>query len=268
MQQIFNALVKNISLIVFLSLFMFCVIFLNNRSSYHQSKFGEILLTISGIVYKSQNSINQYFKLRKENEKLLQENKSLKEFMINALKTNPNQVNKILNFKLRPAKIIKNSSKSFRNYIIIDKGKKDSINLDMGVISSNGIVGITNSVSENYSSVISILNKDLKINAKFKKNNAFGSLNWNGLNPKILQLYDISNINQILLGDTIVTGGMSTYFPEGILIGSVNNFKKTKGSGYYYIDVELFNSVAQTMNVYIIENYNQHEIKSLENVKN
>ena len=109
-------------------------------------------------------------------------------------------------------------------------------------------------VSENYSSVISILNRDLQINAKFKKNNAFGSLNWNGINTNKVKLSDIPVINDVKIGDSIVTGGMSTYFPDGILIGVVSDYEIDLGRGYYEIDVELNNIIGNEINVFILKN--------------
>ena len=162
------------------------------------------------------------------------------------------------------AKVIKNSIKSSRNYLIVNKGTKDSITREMGVISSKGIIGIIYKVSKNYSSVISILNRDLQINAKFKKNNAFGSLNWNGINTNKVKLSDIPVINDVKIGDSIVTGGMSTYFPDGILIGVVSDYEIDLGRGYYEIDVELNNIIGNEINVFILKNKYQAKIKSLE----
>ena len=86
-------------------------------------------------------------------------------------------------FKLKEANVIKNSFLNQRNNLIIDVGTGDGIKSDMGVISKNGIVGVINAVSKNYSSVISILNQDIKINVRLKKTNALGSMFWKGLNP-------------------------------------------------------------------------------------
>ena len=134
----------------------------------------------------------------------------------------------------------------------------------MGVISSNGIVGVISSVSENYSNVISILNRDLSINAKHKKSNAFGSLNWNGIDSDKLQLHDITTINTINVGDTIITGGMSTYFPKDILIGEISDYKIFKQNGYYDIEIKLFDNIGNLNNVYIINNRHKDEIKSIQ----
>ena len=135
----------------------------------------------------------------------------------------------------------------------------------MGVISDDGLIGIINQTTENFSSVISILHKDIKLNMKFKKNLSFGSLLWQGESPNKMKLVDIATINPVSIGDTIVTGGMSSYFPEGIPIGTVISFKNTSSGNFYDIDVELFSNLTQKKYVYIIENINSEEIKNLEN---
>ncbi|MFL2632483.1 MAG: rod shape-determining protein MreC [Candidatus Marivariicella sp.] len=102
------------------------------------------------------------------------------------------------------------------------------------------------------------------MNAKHKKSNAFGSLNWNGVNPERLQLFDIASINILNVGDTIITGGMSTYFPEDILIGRIIDYAITKENGYYDIEIELSNNIGNLNKVYIIDNKHKDEIKGFE----
>ena len=263
MQQIVNALIKYKKFILFFSLLCFAFIFIFNRSIYHKSKFNRFFINSIGRVSNFSFTINEYFNLKKINDKILKENKTLKNLQINRSNFKIEDT-KDFQFEVFSAKIIKNSLKSSRNYLIVNKGIKDSIEAEMGVISSNGVIGIVNTVSENYSSVISILNTDLKLNAKFKKNNAFGSLSWNSINPSIIQFNDISVINKISIGDSIVTGGMSTYFPEGILIGKIIRYKSYDGKGYYEIDVELNNKIGKEINVYILKNNHQKEINNLE----
>ena len=135
----------------------------------------------------------------------------------------------------------------------------------MGVIGSEGIIGIVNQTTKNFSSVLSILHKDIKINAKHKKSNAFGSLFWDGNAPDKFNLNDVSIINKIDIGDTIVTGGMSSYFPEGIPIGEI---KKVENNGrYYFLEIRLFNNMTNLENVYFLKNIDKSEIESLQELK-
>ena len=124
----------------------------------------------------------------------------------------------------------------------------------MGVISSKGIIGVTDRISKNYSRVISILNTKLNLNAKLKKSNHFGVLNWNGISNSTIQLIDLPKQTKINIGDTIITGGNSFIFPEGVLIGSVLSFKLDDTQNYIEAQVSLFNDMTNIKNVYVIKN--------------
>jgi rod shape-determining protein MreC len=136
---------------------------------------------------------------------------------------------------------------------------------DMGVINSLGIVGIIDNVSDNYSTVVSILNIKSHINAKLKKSNHFGSLGWDGKNTGFVQLTDVPRLASIRKGDTIVTGGQSVIFPENINIGTIERVYTDTETHYYKIEVKLFNDMTSLGHVYIIKSKNREEIINLEN---
>ena len=94
----------------------------------------------------------------------------------------------------------------------------------MGLVTAQGIVGVLQFVQTDMRWGISILNKDLKINAKLKNSNHFGSLTWTGGDPTKMKLFDVPKTATIKIGDTIQTGGMSTIFPPNLPIGSISNF--------------------------------------------
>ena len=232
------------------------MIFSYNRSDFHQNKINNLGLIISSNFYQPFYNLKSYLQLKELNEKLIEENVLLKKENLNR-KLDYKDGN---NYNLIAAKVIKNSTKLSRNNLIINKGEKNGIKTDMGVISKDGIIGIINEISKNYSSVISILNKDLKINAKHNKSNAFGSLEWNQKDPTIVELNDISIDNEIFIGDTISTGGMSFYFPNNIPIGEINSIKISENNGFYSLRVKLFEKMNNINYVYVIENFNYGEL--------
>ena len=134
----------------------------------------------------------------------------------------------------------------------------------MGVITSEGILGIIEKTSNNYSAVQSILNTKSNINAKIKNTNYFGSLTWNTERYDQVQLEDIPRLVPLMVGDTIVTGAMSSIFPENVPIGTIKKFDLNASQSFYRIDVQLFNDMTNIKNVYIIENPNREEILQLE----
>ena len=137
----------------------------------------------------------------------------------------------------------------------------------MAVISSEGIVGIVKSVSANYASVLSVLNRDFTVSAKIKKNGYFGPLSWNGNSAGNATLTDIPHHVKITRGDTIVTSGFGGIFPEGYMIGIIDDFR-LKGGNYYEITVRLSTDFRKLNYVQVIRNYAKTEIDSIENAVN
>ena len=234
------------------------------QSEYHKSKIFKASIFITGITSEPIKKLSSYFRLKKINIQLVEENLYLKSLVIDKnYKSNFGDDFKESPFKLISGSVIKNDISSSRNIILINKGSSDMVEKEMGVIGSKGIIGIVNQTTEKFSSVLSILHKDIKINAKHKKSNAFGSLFWEGNAPDKVKLSDISIINKIEVGDTIVTGGMSAYFPEGIPIGKVIEIENDER--YYFLKVKLINNMTNVNNVYFLKNINKSEIKSLYN---
>ncbi len=272
MQQIINFVLRNKTFLVFLLLFGLSLFFTIQSHSYHKSKFINSSNIVTGSVYQTANGIGKYFNLGKENRALIEENRMLKSIVhnmdVDTMKTNLKD-SLLLNkhFKFRTADVYKNSYSQSTNYLTINKGNNDSIKIDHGVITSQGIVGIIENTSANFSSVLSILNTRSRINAQLKKTNHIGSLVWNTNSAEFAQLIDISKFAPVAIGDTIITGGQSTIFPKGILIGTINSYKLDTGGDTYIVNVKLFNDMTNIGHVYIIENLQASEIKSLQKPK-
>ncbi|WP_335966483.1 rod shape-determining protein MreC [Galbibacter sp. PAP.153] len=269
MQQIVNFLIRNKTFITFLLLFSFSLFLIVQSHSYQKTKLLNSANWVSGGIYNSTNNISDYFHLKDYNKQLVEENLRLRKLL---LKEGLNVNDSISytdslssNYRLHQAAVIKNSYNLQRNYLVINKGSNDSIRQDMGVITSNGIVGIVENTSSNYANVQSVLNSLSEINASIKNTNNFGSLKWNGKDFNTVQLVDILRAAPIKKGDTIITGGMSSIFPKGILIGTIKDFSLDISENYYLIDVELFNDMTTVDHVYVIENLDRNEIMNLEN---
>jgi rod shape-determining protein MreC len=266
MQSIINSIVKNRNLIIYLFLSFVTFNYLYNNSSVHYSGIGKVGTFISGSTSSIYSFINSYFNLRQENNMLIEENLELKKNesqFIDKSDTRDVSENKI--DKTISAKVILNSINKSKNIIVINKGELNGITKEMGVISSKGVVGIIKNITDNYSSIVSLLNTDLKINAVLKNTSTIGSISWNGLDPRIVQLNDIPLSSSIKVGDTVVTGGMSFYFPKGIPIGRIEDYNNTSLEGYYSIDISIFTDFSSLSNLYILQRTDNDEIKSLLN---
>ena len=94
----------------------------------------------------------------------------------------------------------------------------------------------------------------------------FGTLSWNGVSPQIVQLVDIPKQAPIKVGDSVITGGLSTIFPKGIPIGYVTSFALDQTENYYNVEVSLFNDMTSIGHVYVIRNRDAAEISKLNNL--
>ncbi|BAO76310.1 rod shape-determining protein MreC [Winogradskyella sp. PG-2] len=257
---------------MFLLLFSIALTLTIQSHSYHRSKFINSANSLTGGVYGTFNSLGQYFNLKDENTILAEENKLLREQLLNSTSTKDSSYFDTRyskgKYRVKTAEVYKNSYSNTNNYLTLNKGENDSIKEDFGVITPKGILGIIDNTSSNYSTVLSILNKKSQINAKLKSSNHIGSLTWNGDSPEFTQLIDVSKFAPVKVGDTIVTGGQSAIFPKGIDIGIIESFVTDISGDTYTIQVKLFNDMTSIGKVYIIENIDRTEIKTLENNTN
>jgi rod shape-determining protein MreC len=260
--------------ILFLILEGFSLFLVIEGSTFHHAKFVNSARSFTGSIYAKTSNIKAYVGLREENLRLAQENLKLKNQLENLRKAEKTIKDTVMDTTRNPlytytlAKVVNNSVNKQYNYITLDKGSKDGIKPDMGVITADGIVGIIEGVSENYSTVLSVLNMSFSVSAKIKKNGNFGLLHWNGYNDKICVLTDIPQHVKLAVGDTIVTTGYSGIFPENILIGKIAEFE-LKGGNFYTVNVSLFNEFRKLNYVSVIENLKIEEKKVLENkIKN
>jgi rod shape-determining protein MreC len=270
MQQIIYFIRKFRYFLLFILLEILAFIFIIQHHSYHNSKFVNSANSITGGVYSTVSNVNDFFKLKSENKRLIEENTRIKN-LLNKQDLNYDSTSFKINdsakygqkYEYTFAKIINNNYTNRNNSLTLNKGSKLGITSDLGVINSNGIIGVTKSISKNYSTVLSILNNNSKINVRLKNSNHFGTLVWNGEDYNILQLIDIPRQAHIKEGDTIITGGKSAIFPEGITIGAIKDFN-FENNQYQNINIVLFNDMSAIGYVQIVKNLERIEQINLE----
>ncbi|WP_185877382.1 rod shape-determining protein MreC [Blattabacterium cuenoti] len=231
---------------------------------------------IIGKVYESIYEIQNYFLLKIENDKLLKENSRLhNESIYSYIIKNSNSGNfrmedikYLQQYIYTPVQIINNSIYKQENYITLNKGNLDGIKPDMGVILPSGIAGIVIKTTPHFSKAISLLNLRIKINARIKKDNNFGTISWDGNDYKYVILNDIPKYCAINKGDIVETDGKSYTFPEGIPIGTVYSYKLDDGNSNFIIKVKLFENFSIIENAYVVNNILKKELDDIYKVEN
>ncbi|MGC9344556.1 MAG: rod shape-determining protein MreC, partial [Bacteroidales bacterium] len=165
-----------------------------------------------------------------------------------------------------PADVLNNSVNKQFNYITIDKGKVQGVEPEMAVITHGAVVGVVASVSNNFSTVIPLLNRNFRLGSKISRNDYFGILEWGGMNPEFARLREIPLHVDVARGDSIVTSGFSAIFPPGLDVGIIESFKVTD-SNFYDIRVKLSVNFRNLTHVYVIGNIYREEQLELENLQ-
>lgn len=269
MRSLLNFLLRIHFLLLFILIEVFSFTLLFNNNNFHKARFVNFTRQFAGNFYIKTTNLKQYLSLVEENKRLAEENNRLLNIIESTYKSDEiffRSVNDtILNqrYQYTSARIINNSINKKHNFLTLNKGSQQGLRPEMAVVSNGNIVGVIKGVSRNYATVISVLNLDLRISAKVQKNGYFGSLNWKGEGYQTAILNEIPLHADIQRGDTIITSGFSTIFPEGILIGFIKDFEEKAGS-FYEIDVELSTDFKRLNNVNVIGNLLQTERKELE----
>jgi rod shape-determining protein MreC len=270
MRNILVFIIRYHFLLLFVLLEFLSISLLVNSTYYQSSVILKAGSRLTGSFYTSVSNATDYFKLATTNEHLAKENALLRQMKgVSFLRNDTASfwVNDTLyrqQYKYIVAKVVLNTVGKRNNYIMLDKGSRSGIKKDMAVITSNGIVGTVVNVSENFSWVMSMLNKQTRISGRILKNNQMGTIMWNGVDHLYGTLTDIPAHVKIAKGDTIVSSGFSYIFPAGIMIGTISDFRVEQGDHFYTIPFKFSVDFNALQYVYVVNNLMKDEQESLE----
>ena len=270
MRNLFILLWRNHFTLLFLLLWTFCFYLVIKNNNFQQVSVFNSTNKVVATVMEGVNYIKEYINLKENNANLARENANLKTLMpesfyeVSALKQVVQDTLRKQQYAYINAQVVNNSVNRRNNYLTLDKGSLHGINKDMGVISSTGVVGIVKDVSDHYCTVMSVLHKNTRISTRFSKSNYFGSLIWEGENPRLATLTDIAKHVKFKTGDTLVTTMYSSIFPEGIMVGTVMGSDIRKGENFYRIHVVLSTNFSNLSHVYVVVNLMKDEQLRLE----
>jgi len=257
--------------VLFVLLETLALVMVFNYNSFQRAKYLNSANKIAGKIYSVHQSVTGYFGLNKANRELAEENARLHNLMaIYSRDASPDSAWSTVDFsedatiRFIPAMVINNSVNRPFNYITLNKGSRHGIKPDQGIVSASGVIGVVAQVSESYAVGLSLLNQRWSISAKLKKSGYYGSLVWQSGNYRKAGLTEIPLHVEIAAGDTVVTSGYSSIFPEGFLIGTISAFDRPDGENYYAIQVELAVDFKALGHVEVVEILDKDEIIELE----
>lgn len=251
------------NLLLFLALEIVCLFLVARFNVYQGFQVSTSCGSLIGGMNAVRTDVNQYFSLSDQNRMLAEQNSQL-QGEIRRLESRLLQIENDTTylkrrafadekkFMFHTARVVNVRRDNFKNIITIDKGEADGIREDMGVISTNGVVGIVKGVTEHFSLVLPIINVDSRISSIIKDKNGTGTLTWSGGDVRKADLEQVPNYVKVAVGDSVVTSGFSTIFPAGINIGKVESFERGSDD-FYEITVRLNQDFSSLMFVDVID---------------
>lgn len=282
MDSFIRFLLRFKSLLLFLILEAVAVVLMVNTNSYHHYVFFSSANVVTGNLGGFVGGISDYFGLRGANEELLRQNMVLME-QIRDLQTRNNMLEQAIsqdslpvlplavdttlspdrNFRFIEAKILNLTVNRRLNYITLNKGARDGVSDNMGVICSDGVVGTVAMVSEKFSLVLPIINLQSKTSCRLDSCEYLGSLVWDGQDPLYAGLEEIPRHADVKVGDKVCTSGFSDIFPIGIPVGTVSEAEVTDADNFYSIKVRLSADFQRLTGVYVVAFEDNAELMQL-----
>lgn len=271
MQNLIQFLIRNGVFLVFLGLECVCLYLVVQTNQRQNILYHQFSASVTGALDERVSSLLGFIQLRAQNDSLMMENARLQQEILNARaltapvpQVPPPDTTK-QQYRVFPARVIKNSINARNNYMTLDIGSAEGIGAGMGVVTGDGPAGIVVNATRHFAKVMSILHANTMISAAIMHKGYFGTLAWRDFNPRRMQLQAIPKHAFLERGDTVATSGYSHIFPPGVVIGTIDTFWLEGGSNFYHIEVDLLLDIARIQTVFVIDNTFAAEQDSLQN---
>jgi rod shape-determining protein MreC len=284
------------NLILFLLLEVISFVLISKTRSMQGTELVSSSNAVAGYVYRKQDDIVYYFRLKSLNDSLLSENTRLRNELaalsnidtfadmkatipitikdtttqvrdsagVKLVSTGKVKIIRYANYHYIPARVIKNSvNNESKNYITLNRGSRDGIRKNMAVVTGNGIVGRVAEVSERYATVVSVLSGDRRVSSKLSDGTSDLITTWNPGSPEYVVTEKIPVHIKVKKGDSLFTTGYS-FFPENILIGTVTRIDTMKATNSKNLKIRLSTNFRNLQYVYVVSNDLAAEREELE----
>lgn len=266
MYNLWRFILKHHFVILFILLEVISILLLARSQNFHRNRVVNATNDVVGQVYEWGSEVGNYFRLGKTNRQLAEENAWLRQQLAVTNDTTQSTYDiegRDTIYEYIPAQVVNNSINQANNYIIIDKGKADGIERDMGVISSDGVVGVVADVSRHYASILSLLHSHSVVGVRFQNSQELGSLKWGTNNYRYGTVEDIPTHVELHEGDTVLTSAYSFIFPEDLMVGTVEEARVASSGALNTAKIRFATDFATLRHVYVIRNLHKPELDSL-----
>lgn len=275
MRNVFLFIARFSNLLFFLLLQVVALSMLFRYNKFHQAAYMNAASEVTGRFYVRYNSIETYFSLKQENERLRQQNAEL----LNKLRVDfsapdsgmqvvtdtfrVDSLEQYRKFLYLPAKVIGNSVDGQNNYVTLHRGSRQGVSVNMAVVGPQGVIGKVVSVSPNMSVAMSLLHRKNNVVAVLKKGGGFGEVTWDGKDPRFVSMSNVPRTVKVEKGDTVITSAYSDIFPPGKVVGYVAEIREEKSTSMYVLKLKTATDFFSVQHAFVVKNLQKAEMDSL-----
>ncbi len=129
-----------------------------------------------------------------------------------------------------------NMSGGWTRTVTLNRGSADGIKADMPLLSPDGVVGRIVEVSRSTSTALLLTDPRSNIDVILQRTRVKGVVEGNGTEGLILKYVRL--LEDVQVGDRVVTAGYSGIFPKGLLVGEVRAVEKGEDNFFKYIELQ------------------------------
>ncbi|ULQ56340.1 rod shape-determining protein MreC [Flavihumibacter rivuli] len=276
MRNIFLFIRRYFNFLFFLVLQIVALSFLFRFNKFHEAAFLGVASEVTGRVNERYNNVEYYFKLKKANEALVEENIALRRLLRSNYETADTnkiqvvdsiRVDSLLKFQkydYLEGRVVGSFVTTQTNFFTVHRGSAQGVKEDMAVIGPTGVVGRVVNVSSNFATVMSVLSRQFKVDAKLKRTGERGTVSWDGVSPEYIQMRNIPKSVKLQKGDSVLTSELSSIFPPNILVGTVDAVLNDPSTNFFTLRLKPATNFSKVQYVYLVANLQREEQLKLE----
>lgn len=295
MRNLFAFLFRYRGVLVFALLEVLSLYLLVKNSAFQRAAFFNSANAYAGQVLDLRTRISDYFRLVEVNQELVKENALLRQQFYqpdlgrreaDSLPVSKDSLTQVRlarlgrpdslllglrqlpardpDYPLVPARVVSGALRKVDNYLTLNVGSIDGVQPKMGVVAAAGVVGRVLVVSEHYATITSVLHSRSFVSARIQRDGTVGTIRWLGEDPTHVMLDNVPRQNKLVRGDTVVTSGYNSVFPEGVMIGTIDSFVLEPDKNFWTVRVRLAVDFSRLTYVYVVNSRVKPERDTLE----
>lgn len=202
---------------------------------------------LDGLISGTINFSNNYIfliKTKADNNFLLEQNRKLNKELnrLQEIDFENQRLRRLLLFKeqisyfMLPAQVFARDASLEFESIRINKGSNTGVRKGLAVLNYDGVVGIVVRVASSFSDVLLVTDPNFSIDAMVQRSRVRGIVK--GRSSDISEMKYLDRLDDVVVGDTIISSGFSGYFPKGVIIGTVTKIDKNTFGVTQYVEVK------------------------------